>query len=819
MRLHLRILKSYEKQQIPSCFLYVHHKKQSYFYSINTPKEVFKDWRYYKVSQSESIFKAFYTRFDIQHISGIFGLVSALEKNYCFQFFGCNMFLKYYQYLTTCFGIKIIKMSAASFQKNDSNYQGLLKNQQFEKFIQNFNTKISYLQQIKEKFQGEQINCARDLLKFDDTFQLNYYEDECLKVYAIQLYQDDSPYMAEKSAIQKFAYHFMEKNENKFSINTEKLSQLPQVFHKALFKHGKVSVDDKIYNLEDFQQEEQISQLLILELRSDEEVDQFITNPYLKTELFQNLDLIVHLSPKEVLLNPKYTQFIKENTNANHLITASGFYSMITEKLQFLPQSFLSYNKHLNQLFPGIYPVMNPNYFFPYIKGADSQHQLLESQPFYHEKVKLALSFEIVHMKHKNSFYQYQPPQTIVFDNNLFDQFLQNQQINKLRQQLLAYQEQKTFEQRKCYVSNPELYPEIITLGTSSSLSTQLRNVSSYLLKVNQNSSILLDCGHGTMFQLQKQFGTHDERQLFEQVRNIKMIIISHHHSDHHFGIIEFLQMRKELFDQYGQNNEFSLNKLLIIVPELLQNYLVKFIGMVEELNAIVIPHNNVSPNIIKYQSNLQFTNEQLLNALTKDNTDDDDNMLTLEQNDKELLEQNRKQKEYHLKLFSQLASQMSLKHIYIFPIFHCFGSSSIKIEYNNGKTLIYSGDGRINNKHKSLFEKCDFLIHECTFSGQNKAEASQKRHSTFDEVVKFAYENKVECLILSHFSPSQTEQQISRNISPKNYQYSFYEKKLENYINSKTIFATDNLIINEKNKQNLIEASRVIFKICSTQN
>lgn len=45
---------------------------------------------------------------------------------------------------------------------------------------------------------------------------------------------------------------------------------------------------------------------------------------------------------------------------------------------------------------------------------------------------------------------------------------------------------------------NIQLFPEINILGTSSSRPTFLRNVSSYLLRINENNSILLDCGYGT---------------------------------------------------------------------------------------------------------------------------------------------------------------------------------------------------------------------------------------------------------------------------------------------------------------------------------
>lgn len=49
------------------------------------------------------------------------------------------------------------------------------------------------------------------------------------------------------------------------------------------------------------------SHFLILELKNEEEIDQFLNHSYLNTDLFKLLDIIIHLSPKHILENPKFT--------------------------------------------------------------------------------------------------------------------------------------------------------------------------------------------------------------------------------------------------------------------------------------------------------------------------------------------------------------------------------------------------------------------------------------------------------------------------------------------------------------------------------
>lgn len=55
-------------------------------------------------------------------------------------------------------------------------------------------------------------------------------------------------------------------------------------------------------------------------------------------------------------------------------------------------------------------------------------------------------------------------------------------------------------------------------------------------------TSILLDCGEGSVGQLCRLYGDRAE----ELIRSIKGLHITHMHGDHHMGIMDFVRMRQK---------------------------------------------------------------------------------------------------------------------------------------------------------------------------------------------------------------------------------------------------------------------------------
>jgi ribonuclease Z len=85
--------------------------------------------------------------------------------------------------------------------------------------------------------------------------------------------------------------------------------------------------------------------------------------------------------------------------------------------------------------------------------------------------------------------------------------------------------------------------PSLTFLGTGSSIPNKTRNVSAFLLenipspKTPASSSLLFDCGEGTLLQLTRFYGGENLDAL-----NISAVYISHLHADHHLGLIAILK-------------------------------------------------------------------------------------------------------------------------------------------------------------------------------------------------------------------------------------------------------------------------------------
>lgn len=75
---------------------------------------------------------------------------------------------------------------------------------------------------------------------------------------------------------------------------------------------------------------------------------------------------------------------------------------------------------------------------------------------------------------------------------------------------------------------------------------------------------------------------------LFKEISKIKVLVISHHHTDHHFGIVDFLAERKRILA--GSN----VGKILLIVPSSIRSYLVA-LDVIEgcSLEAEIITHED----------------------------------------------------------------------------------------------------------------------------------------------------------------------------------------------------------------------------------
>lgn len=99
---------------------------------------------------------------------------------------------------------------------------------------------------------------------------------------------------------------------------------------------------------------------------------------------------------------------------------------------------------------------------------------------------------------------------------------------------------------------------------------------------------------------------------------------------------------------------------------------------------------------------------------------------------------------------------------------------ATIRLEHGNNaltetvntNILSYAGDTPVDNYSK--WDKSGILIHEATFLPNDKTvkvKPGSNRHSTLDEVIKMVSEINVERLILNHFSPRYSKEEIDSSV------------------------------------------------------
>jgi len=109
-------------------------------------------------------------------------------------------------------------------------------------------------------------------------------------------------------------------------------------------------------------------------------------------------------------------------------------------------------------------------------------------------------------------------------------------------QKVLSDKIKEKFEEEvaKLPAVDPEPYPKIIFLGTSSAVPSKYRNVTSMMLQT-ESYFYMIDCGEGTFGQMKHIFGD----KINDVLRKLNVVFLTHTHQDHTNGLVTLLQERE----------------------------------------------------------------------------------------------------------------------------------------------------------------------------------------------------------------------------------------------------------------------------------
>ncbi|MCY4216853.1 MAG: ribonuclease Z [Flavobacteriaceae bacterium] len=198
------------------------------------------------------------------------------------------------------------------------------------------------------------------------------------------------------------------------------------------------------------------------------------------------------------------------------------------------------------------------------------------------------------------------------------------------------------------------------------------------------NIGVLIDCGEGTQMQLKK---------ARIHLKDIDIVLISHLHGDHFYGLIGFLT---------SHDHNIRKNSISVYGP----------IG----LNEIIQAHLRVTNKSLSYPLNIIELGQTESIEIIKD-------------------------------------AQLSIKTV---PLKHRIYTNGFLIEYTYKDLHIlyaYCSDTAYDPKIIPIIKGAHWLYHEATFLDMHSSKADQTNHSTAKQAALIALKAGVKKLIIGHYS------------------------------------------------------------------
>ncbi len=82
---------------------------------------------------------------------------------------------------------------------------------------------------------------------------------------------------------------------------------------------------------------------------------------------------------------------------------------------------------------------------------------------------------------------------------------------------------------------------------------SKYRNVSSIFVELSEKDSLMLDCGEGSYYQL---FNHYGQDKIDDLLLTMRIIFITHIHSDHNLGILDTIAERNKLLRKKYKGDE-----------------------------------------------------------------------------------------------------------------------------------------------------------------------------------------------------------------------------------------------------------------------
>ncbi|XP_035303528.1 zinc phosphodiesterase ELAC protein 2 isoform X3 [Cricetulus griseus] len=388
--------------------------------------------------------------------------------------------------------------------------------------------------------------------------------------------------------------------------------------------------------------------------------------------------LVVHIAPDSVLTDSRYQQWMERfGSDTQHLIlneTCSSVHNLRSHKIQ----------TQLNLIHPDIFPRLTS---------------------FYSKEEGSALSTPIVRGECLLK-YQLRPKREWQRDTTLTcntDEFIAEAlELPNFQERVQEYK--KSVQESPAPEEKRSQYPEIVFLGTGSAIPMKIRNVSSTLINISPEKSVLLDCGEGTFGQLCRHYGQQIDRVLC----NLTAVFVSHLHADHHTGLLNILLQREHALESLGK----PFQPLLVVAPTQLRPWLQQYHNQCQE----ILHHISMIPAKC-LQKGAEVSSPPIE------------------------------------RLISLLLETCDLEEFQTCLVRHCKHAFGCALVHSSGWKVVYSGDTMPCEALVQMGKDANLLIHEATLEDGLEEEAVEKTHSTTSQAINVGMRMNAKFIMLNHFS------------------------------------------------------------------
>ncbi|XP_065752946.1 zinc phosphodiesterase ELAC protein 2 isoform X2 [Phocoena phocoena] len=388
--------------------------------------------------------------------------------------------------------------------------------------------------------------------------------------------------------------------------------------------------------------------------------------------------LVVHMTPEHVLLDSRYQQWMERfGPDTQHLVLnehCESVHNLRSHKIQ----------TQLSLIHPGIFP--------PLASLRPQEGGLAPCVPLVRGQCLLKYQLRPRREWQRDAIMTCDPEEFIA----------EALELPNFQESVQEYR--KTVQDGPAPAEKRSRYPEVVFLGTGSAMPMKIRNVSSTLINISSDASLLLDCGEGTFGQLCRHYGDEVDQLL----GTLAAVFVSHLHADHHTGLLNILLQRERALVSLGK----PCHPLLVVAPTQLRAWLQQYHTQCQPL----LHHVSIIPAKC-LQKGAEVSNPKVE------------------------------------KLISLLLETCGLEEFQTCLVRHCKHAFGCALVHTSGWKVVYSGDTMPCEALVQMGKDATLLIHEATLEDGLEEEAVEKTHSTTSQAIGVGMRMNAGFIVLNHFS------------------------------------------------------------------